>query len=113
MKKILFIFLVAFSLFSCCEDCKKQESTEKVLGTTMQVEWTLKNASMIQVDSLIKADTLPEFSRWLGSSFTDFNTNEKITKRLYIKYVSDKVETVYLIVGNNEPFEIIKRVEKK
>lgn len=107
------VFIVLTSLL--CYSCKNQNPStgDVVLGSSMRVEWKIDNATLAQVDSLVMAESLPSFSRWLGGTFSDFETGEKTTKRMYIKKVSDSKEIVFIIIGNSEPFEVIKRVEER
>ena len=110
LKFLVFIIVTSLLIVGC--KSKSIVTNEVVLGSSMRVEWTMDNATLFQVDSLVNAESLPSFSRWLGTSFNDFETGIKTTKRMYIKRVSDSKEIVFIIIGNNEPFKVIKRVEE-
>ena len=114
MKKLFnFIIyaIILFYVFGCC--AQRKSTSNEILGSSMKIELHIEKASTAQVDSLIIADTLPSLNKWISSIFIDDNTKEVIVKRMYIKQHSSKHEVLYLVNGDNEPFEIIKRVEKK
>lgn len=73
------------------------------------VTCNIENATINQVDSIIAVDSLPNLNKWLNSTYKDYETNEKIIKRLYIKQKENK-EIVYIITGIKEPYKITKRV---
>lgn len=73
------------------------------------VTCNIENATINQVDSIIAVDSLPNLNKWLNSTYKDYETNEKITKRLYIRQKENK-EIVYIITGIKEPYKITKRV---
>ena len=108
-KFITFIFIFAF-IIGCCGT--KNVVNNEVLGTSMKYSLYIEKATDYQVDSLISVDKLPQLERWLGNTFVDYNTNEMISKRMYIKK-NDKGEVVYVITGNTEPFKIEKRITEK
>ena len=105
--KGLFILLVTFIL-TCCASTK-HVIIDQTLGTSMRVEY-IHGSGQFQVDSIIKADTLPNFSKWLCSSFVDYETNEKTLKRMCIKKYNDGTEVLYIVVGRMEPYKISKRI---
>ena len=77
MKKIinfLTITLIAFIIVSCCSQ-KKVTNTAGVYGLSLKYDLVIANAKQYQVDSLIKADTLPALGRWFTNSFRDYFTN--------------------------------------
>lgn len=114
MKKlfnILIYAMISICIIGCCT--QKKVGSSDVLGSSMKVELHIDDAKAFQVDSLINADTLPSLDKWISSTFIDYNTNKSVVKRMYIKQYSPKHEILYLVIGESEPFEIIKRVEKK
>ena len=114
MKKlfnILIYAMISICIIGCCT--QKKVGSSDVLGSSMKVELHIDDAKAFQVDSLITADTLPSLDKWISSTFIDYNTNKPVVKRMYIKQYSLKHEILYLVIGESEPFEIIKRVEKK
>jgi hypothetical protein len=113
MKKLinfLTITLIAFIIVSCCSQ-KKATNTVGIYGLSLKYNLVIDNAKQYQVDSLITADNLPNINKWIGGSFIDYETGNKITKRMYIKKGGEE-SFVYVIMGNNEPFKITKRVEE-
>lgn len=113
MRKLINIIICTiFSIFviGCC--AQKKNTTNEVLGASMKYSLYIEKGSSYQVDSLISADTLPVVNRWIGGTFVDYNTNNRITKRTFIKQFSGS-EIVYVITGNVEPFKIEKRIIEK
>lgn len=108
--KLTTIILTFIFVIGCCGP--KVLVTNEVLGTSMKYSLYIEKASNYQVDSLINVDNLPKLERWIGNTFVDYNTNEMISKRMYIKEYSNG-EIVYVITGNTEPFKIEKRITEK
>lgn len=104
------LLLINLMIIGCC--AQKRVINQEILGTSMKYALVIENATEYQVDSLINADTLPPLEKWIPSMFVDYTTNERITKRMYIKQYSNKSEVVYIITGLNEPFDIVKRIKK-
>lgn len=114
MKKlfnILIYAMISICIIGCCT--QKKAVSGDFIGSSMKVELHIDNAKAFQVDSLIIADTLPSLDKWISSTFIDYDTNKPVVKRMYIKQYLLKHEILYLVIGESEPFEIIKRVEKK
>lgn len=114
MKKLLnflTVLLVGFIIISCCGHRKITNTTE-VLGTSLKYDLVIENAKQYQVDSLIKADTLPTLTTWFTNSFRDYKTNEIFVKRTHIKEYQNNIEITYVITGNTEPYHIEKRIKK-
>jgi hypothetical protein len=114
MKKLinfLTITLIAFIIVSCCSQ-KKATNTVGVYGLSLKYNLVIDNAKQYQVDSLIKADTLPALTSWFTNSFRDYNTNEMFVKRTHIKEYQNNTEITYVITGNGEPYHIEKRIKK-
>lgn len=109
--KLLISLLLTFLFIGCCNQKHISNNTE-VLGVSMKYELNINNGKTYQIDSLIKADTLPALGNWIASTFVDYNTNKAVTKRVYVRQYSKKHENVYIITGNNEPYEIIKRIKR-
>ena len=106
MKKIV-KFLVALALVFVV-GCTTQKNVEEVVfGTSMMVTYTM-DVTEIQVDSICKADMLPNYDKWIKSSFTDYETNQVFVKRLYIK--NGEYEVVYILTGDREPYKITRRI---
>ena len=109
--KILTLSLMGI-FFIACSIHKSISLDDNVLGVSMKYELYIKDGKMYQVDSLINADNLPVLNKWLGTTFLDYNTQEKVTKRFLVRKTSEKKEMVYIITGNTEPFTIIKRIKE-
>lgn len=113
MKRIFVIFALIMFLV-CVLSCVTQRNVTNndiMLGASIKYALVIDNATFYQVDSLITADNLPNINKWIGGSFIDYETGNKITKRMYIKKGGEE-SFVYVIMGNNEPFKITKRVEE-
>lgn len=108
--KLITFILISTFIIGCCGT--KTAINNKVFGTSMKYSLYIEKASDYQVDSLINADELPQLERWLGNTFVDYNTNEIISKRMYIRK-NNEGEIVYVITGNTEPFKIEKRITEK
>lgn len=112
IKKIVkSIILVCMTFIVICCASVNNVSKNEVLGSTMRVE-LINGGGQFQIDSLIKADTLPNINKWLCNSFIDYETNKRTVKRMYIKNYNDGTEIVYIIVGLEEPYKITKRISK-
>jgi hypothetical protein len=108
--KFLVITFIGFLIIGCCTT--KQVSNNEVLGISMKYSLLIKEANQFQVDSLIKADTLPSLNYWFTNSFRDYQTNELIVKRTFIKEYNNRNEITYVISGDKEPYCIEKRIMK-
>ena len=109
IRKVFLMIVVLMLSFSC--GVKKQVSSNApLLGLSMRVTCHITNGKMYQIDSIIKADTLPSYNKWLFSVYTDYETNVKMQKRMYIKKVSNGGEIVYIVSGSQEPYKITKRI---
>lgn len=108
---IIFLFL---GLMVSCSIFKQNKSyhENEVLGASMVRELYIENGTTFQVDSLINADTLPSLNTWYTSVFVDYETNERILKRMCVKTFNKRYEITYIIVGIKEPFQIEKRIKK-
>jgi hypothetical protein len=109
--KILTLSLMGI-FFIACSTHKNILIDDNLLGVSMKYELFIKDGKSHQVDSLINADALPAINKWLGTTFADYNTQEKITKRFYVKKTTNGKEVVYIVTGNTEPFVIIKRIKE-
>ena len=116
MKKFLNILITVSFLFILvnCSIFKhsKKENKDEILGASIKYELCIENASTYQIDSLIIADTLPSLNFWYASVFVDYQTNEKVVKRMYIKAYDKQKEITYIIQGTKEPFYLEKRIRK-
>ena len=116
MKKLFRNLLVALSVAALISGCfgpcvKTITPTEPILGgPIMKTSYTMM-ATSYQVDSICAADTLPSLDKWNGTSFNDYETNEVVIKRLYIKR-SGNAEIMYTVTGQNEPFAVSVRITK-
>lgn len=109
-KKMAAIVGLALMLVGCGVIKKQQESNDYPLGTSMKLTCNIQNGKTYQIDSLMVADTLPQLDKWLRSVYIDYETGEKILKRMYIRQYNNGNEAVYLIMGSQEPYKISKRI---
>ena len=111
MKKLLTIFIIALSmLFSV--SCNTTRNVADVnFGTSMMVIYTM-DINQYQLDSICVADTLPYYDNWIKARFTDYETNTVFVKRMCFKKCVDYDEVIYILVGENEPYEITKRISE-
>lgn len=109
-KKMMAIVGLALILVGCGVIKKQQESNDYPLGTSMKLTCNIQNGKTYQIDSLMVADTLPQLDKWLRSVYIDYETGEKILKRMYIRQYNNGNEAVYLIMGSQEPYKISKRI---
>lgn len=110
LKKMMAIVGLALMLVGCGVIKKQQESNDYPLGTSMKLTCNIQNGKTYQIDSLMVADTLPQLDKWLRSLYIDYETGEKILKRMYIRQYNNGNEAVYLIMGSQEPYKISKRI---
>ena len=110
LKKMMVIVGLAIMLVGCGVIKKQQESNDYPLGTSMKLTCNIQNGKTYQIDSLMVADTLPQLDKWLRSDYIDYETGEKILKRMYIRQYNNGNEAVYLIMGSQEPYKISKRI---
>ena len=110
LKKMVAIVGLALMLVGCGVIKKQQESNDYPLGTSMKLTCNIQNGKTYQIDSLMVADTLPQLDKWLRSVYIDYETGEKILKRMYIRQYNNGNEAVYLIMGSQEPYKISKRI---
>lgn len=113
MKKFLkyFSILAAASLIIGCGTAKKASTETEMCGTSMKVTEVILHATQHQVDSVCTADSLPKLKTWTGTSFTDFETRQVTVKRMHIRRDNGK-ETVYIIMGKQEPYTFEKRISE-
>ena len=108
MKRLLkFLLVLVITLFVGCTTQK--EVNEITFGTAMKVNYTL-SVSDIQMDSICNVDELPNYRNWLGTKFTDYETNTVYFKRVYFKSYSDDYEMIYILLGEKEPYKITRRI---
>lgn len=117
MKKLLSKFTIAIAfigLICCSNTCTETGSTsngENVLGTpSMTIGYTMQ-ATRHQIDSICVADTLPNFNKWLGQEFKDYETGEVIIKKMYVK-TRNGYEATYIVNGKNEPYTVTQRIKR-
>ena len=109
-KNILLVLVTCMTFVACDLIFKtpRKPDNGQTYGTSMLISYTM-NATAWQIDSICKADTLPEIDSWLVNQFTDYETNEVITKRMYIKERGE-TEAVYIVTGTSEPYLVVRRI---
>lgn len=111
LSKIILAIGLSISVVSCGWFTKMpKDNTDTNLGTSMMNSYVM-DATMWQVDSICKADALPDMDVWLISTFKDFETGEAIVRRMYIKQLGEE-EIIYIITGDNEPYKVTRRITK-
>lgn len=97
MKRLNFIICLLLSL-SLCFSCKKffHNDDKPTYGVTIK---TVKNISfdtltVAQLDSVIIADTLPEFNKWSKTYIKDGDTNIPYEYSLLYDYKNGMVYTI-------------------
>ena len=110
LKKTIAIVGLTLMLAGCGVVKKQQERCDYPLGTSMRLSCNIQDGKMYQIDSLIAADTLPQLNKWLRSVYIDYESGERILKRMYIRQYNNGNEAVYLVVGSQEPYKISKRI---
>lgn len=111
--KIFVLFITLLTISSCGETWRLRHQThdEYVMGSMYAYVYQY-NAR--QLDSMCVADDLPrKLSDWTITTYSDYETGKKITKRMYIKEYSVKEEYIYLVSEeDDEMYRIIKRYVK-
>ena len=107
-KKFVLALVMCLSFVACDLLFKTPRKDDNALGQSMLVSYTMQ-ASNWQVDSICKADTLPDMDSWLVNTFVDYETNQRIVRRMYIKERGEN-EIVYIITGSTEPFVVTRRI---
>ena len=103
MKKINFILVLLLSL-SLCFSCKKHNifNDNTTYGVNIK---TVKNISfdtltVFQLDSVIKADTLPDFKKWSKTYIKDGDTNIPYEYSLLYDYKNGIIYTIKQLKDN-------------
>lgn len=107
--KYILTSVIVTMFFMGCATMKHQQS-DIVFGTSMKIAYTIENGTTYQIDSIIMADTLPNVKRWMHMNYTDYETNKKVLKRMYVRTYKNGNESTYIIIGNEEPYNITKRI---
>ena len=108
-KKVLIALVLLFMFIGCCVS-KKAVKNDYPFGTSMRLTCNIQNGFQYQIDSIIIADTLPPIDRWLKTEYLDYETNDRLLKRMYIRQYKNGTESVYTILGSKEPYKISKRI---
>ena len=89
---------------------EKPDDTEITLATQNMYMKTY-NFTIMQLDSLCKADELPvELTEgWIRRSYTDYETNTQVVRYMYIKELNDNYEMIYLVTPEGDRFIVSKR----
>lgn len=109
--KNLILSIVMCLTFVACDllfKTPRNNDGQSLGNPSMKLSYEM-TATEWQVDSICKADTLPTIDTWILQSFIDYESGDRITKRMYIKEYGDN-EVVYIIVGVNEPYKVTRRI---
>ena len=109
-KRVLIGFGISLMLLGCGVVKRQQERNDYPFGASMKYACNVENGKYYQIDSIMVADTLPTLDKWLSTFYIDYDTNEKIQKRMCIKQYKNGTEAVYIIMGSKEPYKITKRI---
>lgn len=109
MKRFLTILIVAISMLFTVSCSTIKNTDEITFGTQMMVIYTM-DISQYQLDSICTVDTLPNYDTWIKARFTEYETNTVFVKRMCFKNTPEYDEVIYILVGENEPYEITKRI---
>lgn len=109
-KCILLVLGLVLMINGCGVVKRQQERNEFPFGTSMKITCNIEEGTLEQVDSIIIADTLPPINKWLRSVYIDYETSERIMKYLHIRTYENGTESVYVVMGSEEPFKITKRI---
>ena len=109
---VLTVMLMAFSVFSCGPTVKVKhngDGTVTVAGTQSMYRIT-HEYTQYQLDSMCVADNLPEdLTKWLSSSYRDYETNVPVVRYMYIKEMNDSYELVYVVTQKGDIYVVSKR----
>lgn len=110
MKKIFIFLLMLFLMFSCKTH---QNVGEITFGAPIMINLYEMTITQHQLDSICEVDMLPTYEKWIKTSFIDYETDSVFTKRLYLKSYSEENEVIYILLGEKEPYKIIKRIAEQ
>ena len=110
LKYVLLVIGLTLMIIGCGVVKRQQEKNEFPFGTSMRITCNIENGTFEQIDSIIIADTLPSLNKWLRSVYIDYETSNRIMKHMYIRTYDNGTESVYVIMGSDEPFKITKRI---
>lgn len=67
-----------------------------------------------QLDSICTVERLPDdLTKWHGTTFYDYETNEKVNQYVFIKESNRKGEVIYTITVDDSTYYFTKRVVEK
>ena len=111
---IVLTLLVLFSAVGCGPtgkvSHKEGDNTGNVIGTSQNMYQIVHEYSIRQVDSMCVADVLPrDLNDWIHRSYNDYETNDYITRYMYIKELNDNYEMIYIVTPRGEVYVVSKR----
>lgn len=111
---LIVLLSVIFSLNGCGLikkiSNKNNSDTEVVMGATQNMYQVMHEYNARQIDSMCVVDALPrDLNEWLSKSFNDYETNEYVVRRMYIKELNNNREMIYLITERGEMYVVSKR----
>lgn len=110
MKRTIFIITLLCAFLLCCFGCGKRNIHKGNTDYAMYEYEQVISAS--KLDSICLADTLLTIDYWATATFYDSETNERYTKRIFVKDFSDDYEVVYILTEQDTLYKIIKRIGK-
>ena len=74
-KSLILSIGISVMVFGCGGS---KHSTNTVYGERMMNSYVMENVTQRQVDSICVADSLPNFNKWVGSIYVDFETRQTV-----------------------------------
>ena len=100
MKKIIIILVSLFLAFAC---------SPRIMMNSIKETYNIH-----QVDSICSIERLPDdLTEWHGTTFYDYETNERINQYVFIKEYNRKNEVIYTITVDDSTYYFTKRVVEK
>jgi hypothetical protein len=101
MRNFLLILISILVLFSCTT------STFVEGPKSIKTEYDNQYFTQLQIDSILKLDTLPNLGMWMDLSLREYETMEVIRKKFYVKKGN-----VYIAVQKKDSIFLTKRIEQ-
>lgn len=117
-KKMVLLICLVFLSAQCINNGNSLYQTENGViehinnNSNLSQFGTTDTVSPAQLDSICKADTLPQLGEWVAHTFIDFETGKEITKYTYFKEYGFTANVIYIVTYDYENFIIEKRFVK-
>ena len=110
--RFIALFSVILSLTGCglLKKATINGNTETVMGTTQNMYQVTHEYNARQIDSMCVVDVLPRnLNDWIQRSYNDYETNEYVTRYMYIKEMNNNYEMIYIVTPRGEIYVVSKR----